>query len=381
MELCRVCETVLNSPAYESASPSVSSLSTLIDVPTIVHVCKVCGHMQSVELPNVRNFYNTEYRISLQSDDFDQLYDVVNGDPIYRTDYQFDLMMQFASPPQGAAVLDYGAAKAHSLRNMLKARPDIRPHVFDVSEDYRGYWQDWIDADNQATYSLPLRWAGHFDLVTAHFVLEHIATPVDAFRDIANVLRTGGRLFFTVPDAVGNPGDMVVVDHINHFTVSSLAASLDRAGLKIEHIDRKSFRGAFTLVAQKVDGAVKNDFDLVADLTSLETLCGYWRNAEQILRTSTHANAGKPAAIYGAGVYGVFVAAHIKGKVDLRCFLDQNPHVAASGKLLGLPVFLPMDLPEGIAVLFAGLNPRIAHDVLENLDVLKGRSVARAYLD
>ena len=44
-----------------------------------------------------------------------------------------------------------------------------------------------------------------FDLVTANMVLEHLPNPVVQFREIARVLRPGGRFVFHTPNALGHP--------------------------------------------------------------------------------------------------------------------------------------------------------------------------------
>ena len=221
MKICRICQTALGPPDYFADAPAMTSLSTMIEVETSVSVCRNCGHPQSPDLPNVQAFYDHDYRISLQSADHDQLYEMGVDGPIFRTHHQMKLLLDL-DVPQGGKVLDFGAAKAVTLRSFMEHRNDIFPHVFDVSEDYRSHWDGWISADAQATYELPARWSDHFDLITAHFVIEHVADPVAVFRSLENCLAPSGQLFFTVPDPISNPGDFLVVDHLNHFVASSL---------------------------------------------------------------------------------------------------------------------------------------------------------------
>ena len=380
MELCRVCKSPAGEPTYHGEAPAVTSLTTLLNVPTLVFVCKACGHCQSADLPNVREFYNTEYRISLQSEDYDQLYDIVDEKPVYRTDFQAGLMERFASIPKSGAVLDYGAGKAHSLHKLKANNPDIDAHVFDVSQDYAPHW-NWIAKDNQATYELPSEWKEKFDFVSAHFVLEHVPDPVAIFCDIAAVLAPKGQFFFTVPDVIGNPGDLIVVDHLNHFTESSLAAALAAAGLEIVSLDRTAFRGAFVLVARKSeDLAAARKGNLQDDVSAAVGLSNYWQLVEKTLQVAAQRFSGRPSAIYGAGVYGTFVTAKIGKSIDLQCFVDRNPHLAG-GDLLGRKILPPDQLPTSVEVLYSGLNPRIARSVLPSLPVLKGRSVELVYLD
>ena len=46
---------------------------------------------------------------------------------------------------------------------------------------------------------------GTFDLVTANMVVEHLAEPVDQFREISRVLKSGGHFVFHTPNASGYP--------------------------------------------------------------------------------------------------------------------------------------------------------------------------------
>ena len=53
---------------------------------------------------------------------------------------------------------------------------------------------------------MSLPFAGEtFDLVTANMVVEHLAEPDDQFREVARVLRPGGRFVFHTPNATGYP--------------------------------------------------------------------------------------------------------------------------------------------------------------------------------
>jgi len=375
---CRVCGMNLGTLIYRADSPAITSLSTRLDTETVVHVCTACGHAQSPDLPALERFYDTEYRISLASDDHDQLYDVVADQPVYRTRKQAELVLAHAAPPEGARTLDYGAAKAATLQAIMTVRPDIRPAVFDVSEDYRGHWAGWVADEEQATYRCPRAWSGRFDLVTAHFVLEHVAAPVDVFADIARLLAPGGRAFVTVPDVLSNSGDLIVVDHVNHFTLPSIRAALARAGLVADAIVPDAFRGAFVIIASRGVTADASG-DIPETVTKLRRIAAFWTGARDRLLAAAAANADLPAAIYGAGFYGVFVSAALQGHQRLLGHLDRNPHVRAAASVS--PVFDPADPPDGIELVYAGLNPLIARRVLSEWAAEVGIAPEFIYLD
>ena len=76
MTPCRVCSKEIVSPAYETPAPALTSIMTLIDISTRVYVCDGCGHAQCDEIPDIEAFYDTGYRISLNSKDHDQIFAV-----------------------------------------------------------------------------------------------------------------------------------------------------------------------------------------------------------------------------------------------------------------------------------------------------------------
>lgn len=381
---CCACGAESCDLVYHYPAPAITSLSTILEVDTRVYICSSCGHMQSADLPDVQKFYDTEYQISLTSEDADQLYDVVNGVPVYRTEYQAGLIVEFVDLPKGAAVLDYGAAKAKSLFRLCERRSDISPHVFDVSEDYRAHWQGWVPKEQQATYSAPTEWNGRFDLITAHFVLEHVRQPVEIFSDIARLLSPTGRFFFSVPDVLGNPADMIVVDHLNHFTRTSLPVALDRAGMKIERIDKSALRGAFVVVAVLQGGDEKISFperqEIEVEIKLLDQCCRFWHLAEKVVADAEARSGKKKTAIYGAGVYGTFVYSRLRNKGDVICFVDSNPHVSGRDHL-GVPVISPQSLSTDICIIYVALNPAIAREAMVNLSLDRSRDLELVYLN
>ncbi len=353
---CRICGTALGAPDFAALAPAMTSLSTRIDVPTVVSVCRSCGHVQSPDLPDVQAFYDHDYRISLQSDDHDQLYELGPDGPVFRTAHQTALLLAL-DLPQGTQVLDFGAAKATTTRRLIGSRPDLRPHVFDVSEDYRVHWAGWVAPEAQATYRLPADWSCRFDLITAHFVLEHVADPVAVLSDLARCLAPGGQLFFTVPDPVGNPGDLLVADHLNHFVPSSLDKALSAAGLHATSLRQDLFRGAHVVLARVGPGP---DVLPAVDVAPALSLLADWQRMFATLSAALAQTAPARVAVYGAGFYGALFGPLIGTR--LVCFLDRNPHLQG-GTLDGYPILAPEACPP-VDLVIAALNPARARLIL-----------------
>jgi hypothetical protein len=370
-KFCRICGSSRIEPLYFSEGQSITSVRVVVDIPIKVYLCMECFHAQKEALHNTSDYYDSQYRISLQSDDFDQLYDVVDGKCVYRTDFQAEVVLNLAQIPAGAKILDYGAGKASTLQKIITTRPDLVPFVFDVSDSYRVFWDKFVPKKQQASYILPESWSGYFSLLTAHFVLEHAEEPSKLLSSISNLLIPGGVFFFSVPNSLTNPGDLLAVDHINHFSDRSIKVALANANFSLVSIDKNIFRGTIVCVAMKNGTSVPSVIDDDCKFISqMKEIASFWGKFENKLLDSLKVHSDEPAAIFGAGIYGSYIALKIKDKCLCKCFLDNSRHLANSTHM-GLPVLPPADIPDDIKVIYAGLNPKIARSVLESLEKSK----------
>jgi len=367
MNVCRICGSMLGHPMYSSSGPSITSVRTVLDVPLALYLCPQCHHAQKAALLDTSDYYDSEYRISLQSDDFDQLYDLINGKSIYRTDYQAELVLKSTNIPAGSSILDYGAGKASTLNKIATARPDLVPYAFDVSEDYRDSWCTFLLQERQATYRIPESWDRLFSLVMAHFVLEHAEDPCGFFSNISKLLAPDGMLFFSVPNLISNPGDLLAIDHINHFSISSIHAALKKTGMSLVSVDKDVFRGAIVCVAKRNNAAPEISFNEQPGYENeIKGIANFWTEYDNRLELAVAQYPDLPAAIFGAGVYGSFIASKIGNRAVLKCFLDNSLHLANSTHM-ELPVIPPSNISGDIQIIYSGLNPAIARAVLEPL--------------
>ena len=144
---CNICAAPLGQPVYRSANnASITTMNKVIPGRTEVFFCGACGHLQTTELPNLDAYYATEYEINFASEDDDQLYKVIDGRPVYRAEHQANVLLRKLHFGAGHRVLDYGCAKAATLRKVATAHTDIVPYAFDVTDKYVPAWQRFIAA-------------------------------------------------------------------------------------------------------------------------------------------------------------------------------------------------------------------------------------------
>jgi SAM-dependent methyltransferase len=101
---------------------------------------------------------------------------------------------QAAALPAGARVLDVGAGVGQY--RPLFAHCDYKAHDFGQEPDTKGQYTP-LDYESDIT-AIPVT-DGTFDAVLCTEVLEHVPDPAAAVREMARVVRPGGRLLLSAP--------------------------------------------------------------------------------------------------------------------------------------------------------------------------------------
>lgn len=380
MPACNVCRAEFGQPIYVSSQPiSITSLCEVIPETTTVYFCQNCGHLRTKEIVELEAYYSDQYKIMIESEEEDQLYAVVNGRKVFRTEHQVNALLEKIDLPHGARVLDYGCAKGALIKQLKTLRPDIVPHLFDVSEMYLPFWRKFTTPDHWAVYEPRSEWRESFDLVISFYALEHVADPRAALTNIAGMLKPGGYFYCVVPNTYANVADFVVVDHVNHFSASSWQHLLTTTGLSVLEIDDSSHQSAFVVRAQRLSTpSPADDASIVKSAGSLaervREMGVYWQEfAEHVQEFERTKAARSRAAIYGSGFYGTFIATCLKDLSMLDCFIDQNPY-RQSQTHLGKSIFDPLDLPDEIGIIYVGLNPAQARACIESIAEWRGKN-------
>jgi hypothetical protein len=377
---CNVCGSGLGEPVYKSRSGQVlTSLCELRQGTKQVWLCSECTHLRGNPLEGSEQYYANEYRILLAEDDEDQIYESQHDRIVYRTQHQVETLLRKLALPQGAALLDYGCAKASTPRQLLALRPDLNVHLFDVSEMYGEHWNRFVPRERQAVHQTPSRWQGYFDVATSFFALEHVSEPLEMVQRIAALLNEAGVFYGIVPYAFGNVADFVVIDHVNHFTIPSLHRLLNAAGFHSVSIDASAHRGALVFVASK-GGAPAAQPDVAGTVAEARGLAEYWYALDGRIRAAESRHGAKPASIYGSGFYGAYISSVLNVPENVQCFLDRSPFQQGKS-LFGKPILAPELLPEEVQLLYIGLNPAIARKTVTEMHWLRDRRIELVFLD
>jgi SAM-dependent methyltransferase len=375
---------------YESADNlSVTTMNNILPGRTSVYFCECCGHLQTNELQNIKQYYAEEYEINLASEDDDQLYAIINGQPVYRAIHQANTLMKKIKFNQDWRVLDYGCAKSQTLKNLLEQSNEIKinPFMFDVTDKYIPFWKTFPKAAEWSTHRPNPAWYGTMDVVLSFYALEHVVDLQEAIGNIKKLLKPGGIFYFLVPNVYENTADFIVADHVNHFSHSSLNTLLLSNGFTDIDIDATSHVAAFVVSASLVD---ETDYDKVRSIKidNIEVrknkdvvleMAGYWSGVISRIQAFEESVDEGSLAIYGAGFYGNFIASAMMHPEKITCFFDQNQYLQNT-KIRNRPVLSPDDIPAEVQYIMVGMNPQRARESIAQIESWKSRSMNYFFL-
>lgn len=255
--------------------------------------------------------------------------------------------------------------------------PSLAGEVVQRFEVTRGYLGDRVFDDDS------------FDAISLISVLEHLADPLGAMREVARMLRPGGIVLLEVPNTLHLELSLTGcfgLEHICHFTPGSLARLLAQVGLGEMRLDDRVRDHGLRLVAG-ADLAQWNvsDVESFADDRAevAATICRYRARerryfdelGERVGRALERwTSEGTRIALYGAGAHTVELNAHFDLKSYVEFIVDGD--TAKQGtELLGMAVLAPEAILEhGIGAVLLSSH-RFIEEMEANVRAVAGESV------
>lgn len=152
-----------------------------------------------------------------------------------------------AQAPRGARLLDLGSSDGETLRHMAELRPDLQLQAADISgqpEKYPAGCQ-FAKVDFEVEQ---LPWGdGSVDAITCMHLVEHLRDIGPLLREVARLLKPGGRAYFETPHpkslalpSLRNAPVSFTMNfhddptHVRPVTMKSLSEMVQAAGLRVE---------------------------------------------------------------------------------------------------------------------------------------------------
>ena len=220
------------------------------DDPFKVRLCSGCGlgyTSPRLDGARIHEIYDSTYFSSDSAKDFG--YESYEGDVsgYLRT---FEKKSRLLRPylPAGASILEVGCAAGYFLATMRDQGFDVHgvevsSAILDTARARFGLGN--LHAGRLEDAPLPPQ---HFHLVAMWDVIEHLADPVEVLRRCRSLLRDDGVLVLQTQDVASLARRMLgrkwhhfkQLEHIYHFSPSTMATLLERAGFEPVRLTRRS---------------------------------------------------------------------------------------------------------------------------------------------
>ena len=326
-------------------------------------VCSRCGGVQKVVdaqwEEEIARIYS-DYTIYFQAGGAEQA--VFLGDlaqPMTRSEWLVQQVIRQAALPASGRLLDIGCGNGAFLGAFSGIMPDWTLAGTELSDAMRAIVERIPRVEALYTGALE-EIPGHFDVISLVHVLEHISRPLELLAAVSKKLAPGGTVFVQVPDAARNPFDLLIADHVSHFTRDTARALLESAGYSVFEAEQSWVVKEISMLATY--GGVLTPRDPLPDV----------RDASRALDWLLSARAGAIAARVGAtGPFGLFgssiAATWLAHEVDcgIEFFVDEDPG-RHGHRFMGRLVVGPNDVPPA-SVVYVGIGGGVGEQVARRL--------------
>ena len=203
-------------------------------------------------------------------------------------------------------ILDIGCGKGAFLRSFRNHRPQWHSVGIEPSREEAELARrdGQLEVHEGMLGSTPLE-RESFDLVSIMHVFEHVPRPIETLRHMHDLLKPGGMLFIEVPNT-SDPNmfyDLLLFEHLFHFTPETLAWLLSREGFEVVVHERSTAYGAQRVIARKAGRSSQVSWPELTMADGFARWQQLWASMSQLAaHGASAAHAGQRVGIFGAGM-------------------------------------------------------------------------------
>jgi ubiquinone/menaquinone biosynthesis C-methylase UbiE len=323
--------------------------------------CKRCSLVQKIcddkWLNEIKHIYADYRTFSVEGEHDQPIYD----QKLREMRPRCSVVMEFLNPflptkNEKMSWLDYGCGRGAMLTAVDENA--YKKYGYDLNRNHERYLNKIVGFETLYVENLAVP-NSHFDVISMIHSLEHFTDPLAELRDSRRMLRDNGILVVQVCDTEQNAFDILVADHLTHFTVKTLHNLVSSAGFEVITIDNHPVKKEITLVAIKtsvptsiVPVCVSGVISAIAD--NIDWL----ESARQMLLSEL---TEKDFGIYGTSNAALWFYTEADGRVDF--FVDDDLQKVGK-RFKGKPIISPSELNERHTV-FVGLPPVTSSLIVE----------------
>ncbi len=290
--------------------------------------CGVGWNQLQMSEAELAAFYAGYTKKTGTADEDDLLFSTPTAEAETLTSSQATFLAEHVEAGRGR-VLDIGCGKGAFLRAFKSRLPQWQCAGVEPSREEAALArQDGAIEVYEGMFGAVALEPESFDLVSIMHVLEHVRRPSETLDQIRSVLKPGGLLFIEVPNT-SDPNmfyDLLLFEHLYHFTPETLAWLLARQGFEVVAHQRSTSYGAQRVIARKTDATAASWPELTI-ATGFESWRRLWAAMTELAAEGArHAQAGKRVGIFGAGMTAATWLVHTAiGDAPIVGLFDESP--------------------------------------------------------
>jgi len=314
-------------------------------------VCRRCALVQKIADDTWRRETDEIYRdyeMYHQSGAHDQpVFDPKSGRPTGRCEMLARRLHESGALAASGRLLDVGAGAGAMLAAFSSAFPGWELYGLDLDARKEAALRA-IPHFKRLFTGAPESLGEQFELLTLIHSLEHFPDPLAMLKKLGARLAERGHLFVQVNNVERMPFDLIVADHLCHFSPASLAALAAHAGLAAEILMDDWVNKEISLLCA---AAPHPPEPVLGDPALAKVRCE--REVAWLGRMLAHARSaarGGNFGIFGTSVAATWLAGDLGEAVEF--FVDEDP--ARQGRShLGKPILAPAQVPAQASVYLA----------------------------
>jgi SAM-dependent methyltransferase len=334
-------------------------------------VCRHCGGIQKLPDPQwqdeIRRIY-ANYEIYHLSDGAEQMvFTTASGEASPRSQILVDFVTRTAALPARGRMIDIGCGNGAALAGFSRQLPQWELYGNELSDRMLGDLRKIPNFVSLYTASDLKAIPGHYDLVSMIHSLEHMPSPLSTLTTAAALLEERGSLFIEVPDIQTSPFDLLVADHLCHFSLETLRYLASRAGLSAVTATTSVLGKEITYLGRRAPDALPPP-DPEKGLQLARSTLSWLQSV--IDRGRALSSQGK-FGIFGTSISGMWLYGALGGRIDF--FVDED-RSRIGRHYDDKPILSPQDAPAG-ATVYVPLTPAVSSKVVARMAGLAARFV------
>jgi len=333
---CLICQEqkLEHVPGFNQL-PRVTSDAKPFESGGTLCACMGCGTIQKIPDPQflaeISGIYSA-YELYKTAHGNEQVVFTSKG-PQKRSQVLTDFLESEINIGHVKKILDVGCGNGAALRTYSRRFPNAALWGAELSDRNLASLET-IPAFRQLFTSELAEIKEKFDLLSIIHVLEHVINPVQFISDCVALLAPSGHLLIDVPDVKSSPFDLIIADHLTHFSENTLELAITKTGYLRRHLSNRVLSKELTALVTPT--RAEHNETACDDGYQHATRMVTWLRC--VLDEAHQISASQNVGIFGTAMAGMWLYGAIRGRVDF--FVDEDPS-KVGGTIDGIPVVHP----------------------------------------